>query len=193
MKRNHTIKTLALTLALLLFLPLLSTVAHAAYPTITFTSIPAYGDLESGGLVYGRVSGLSNTSRYAVTAFITVNGGASFWVKPYFAWPTVPLEPDGSFVIDCDTGGIDELATELRIYIVPSSIGTDFTMEDAQVQAVAASVIERTEDGRIYVDGASFIPAPGGSFSGDSFLGGSLSFLQWLMDIFLFILALFGF
>lgn len=45
--------------------------------------------------------------------------GSGWWTKPYWAWPLTIIEPDGSWVCDIVTGGIDEQATEIAAFLLP--------------------------------------------------------------------------
>ncbi len=56
---------------------------------------------------------------YKLATFIDVYGG--WWTKPYYEYPTVPVSCDGNFIIDFTTGGSDVLASEIRVFLVPSS------------------------------------------------------------------------
>ena len=82
-------------------------------PGIQLTRIPAYG---SKAGIAGVVSGVQSAD-YAVATYINVTG--SWWTKPTFADPTVPINPDGTFTCATVTGGNDADATEFQLYVVP--------------------------------------------------------------------------
>ncbi len=82
-------------------------------PEIEFTYLPPYGSFEN---LKGRVKGIKNPSDYNVAVYIYVAG---WWTKPYWDEPLTPVNPDGSFVCDITTGGIDEQATRIRAYLLP--------------------------------------------------------------------------
>lgn len=85
----------------------------SAPSNLEFTYVPRYGTHEN---LEGRAF-VEDPENYAVATYIKVNGG--WWTKPYWAWPTVPILPDGTFVVDITTGGIDHLAREIVSYLIP--------------------------------------------------------------------------
>ena len=83
-----------------------------------FTSVPPYGSFEN---VKGKTCGILNQN-FKIVLYIYV--GSNWWVKPTFAAPKSPINPDGTWNIDYTTGGIDEQATTIRAYLVPNDSGT---------------------------------------------------------------------
>jgi len=81
--------------------------------SIQFTYVPPYGSFEN---LRGQVWHVAPAD-YKVAVYINVGGG--WWTKPYFAYPLTDIYPDGSFVCDITTGGVDQEATSIRAYLVP--------------------------------------------------------------------------
>lgn len=79
-----------------------------------FTYVPPIGSYEN---ITGRACGVFFKDKKVLT-YINVNG--TWWVKPYANAPTVPLLADGSFSVDYTTGGSDEQATEIKMYLLPA-------------------------------------------------------------------------
>jgi len=83
-------------------------------PKIDLTSVPAYGSfLNLKGVVRHADS---NSVRLAV--FIRVHGG--WWTKPYWDAPATSIAADGSFSLDITTGGSDEQASDIAVFLVPA-------------------------------------------------------------------------
>ena len=91
-------------------------------PTIEFTYVPpiSYESMpstESYNPLEGRVSHV-NPANYRVAVYIYVNFG---WrTKPYLDSPTTIILPDGSWICDITTGGVDYSATEIAAFLLPS-------------------------------------------------------------------------
>ncbi len=80
---------------------------------IELTSVPAFGSfLNLKGLVPN-----GDPATMGIAAYIRVNGG--WWTKPSWDAPVTALAPDGSFTVEIVTGGRDELATEISVFLVP--------------------------------------------------------------------------
>ena len=88
-------------------------------PAIHISSVPTYG---AYGSAAGTITGLSagDYSQYDVATFIEVNGG--WWTKPTFAQPTVPINSDGSWRTNITTGGNDQNATAISVFLVPGAL-----------------------------------------------------------------------
>ena len=82
-------------------------------PAIVFDYIPPFGSFED---LTGRVS-CADPAGYAAAVYINVNG---WWTKPTFATPLTPIQPDGTWVTDITTGGSDQFATEIAVFLVPA-------------------------------------------------------------------------
>jgi len=88
-------------------------IIHEGPPNIQFTYVPPYGSFDN---LKGLVTGGVNPERLAVAVYIKVEG--RWWTKPYWDRPLTPINVDGSWECDITTGGIDQLATEIRAYLV---------------------------------------------------------------------------
>ena len=84
-------------------------------PTVSLTYLPPYGD--SQDFLEGQECHVSTTS-YEVAVYIQTGGG--WWTKPYFATPVTPLQPDGSWSCNINTGGNDKDATAVAAFLIPS-------------------------------------------------------------------------
>lgn len=82
-------------------------------PVIEFSSVPPYGSFND---LKGRVKNV-NTSDYKVAVYIFVSG---WWTKPFWTSPLTSIQKDGSWVCDITTGGIDQKATKIAAFLVPS-------------------------------------------------------------------------
>ncbi|KFD40896.1 hypothetical protein DK28_0214180 [Peptococcaceae bacterium SCADC1_2_3] len=82
-------------------------------PSIEFTSIPLYGNFEN---LKGLIKGV-NPADYKIAVYIYVDNG--WWTKPYWDNPLTSINKDGSFICDITTGGLDQYATKVRVYLLP--------------------------------------------------------------------------
>ncbi len=85
-------------------------------PSITFTYVPPYGALNA--VLEGQECHVPPGNN-AMAVYIKVNGG--WWTKPYFSNPATPLNVDGSWTCNIRTGGIDEDATDIAAFLIPST------------------------------------------------------------------------
>ena len=86
--------------------------------TITFTSVPPYGQLN---ILRGRVSGV-DPRRYKVALYIFVEG-LGWYTKPDSANPTCPINPnDSTWTCSLRPEGSDTIATEFHAALVRDSI-----------------------------------------------------------------------
>jgi hypothetical protein len=83
-------------------------------PGITITSLPPFG---VSGSMQGTVSDV-DPSQYRVASFILVPG-VGWFAKPTGDDPTVPINPDGTWSANVDTGGMDTRATIYSAWLVP--------------------------------------------------------------------------
>ena len=100
----------------LLWAALLATDVLSA-PTITITSLPPFG---VSGSMQGTVSDV-DPSQYRVATFILVPG-VGWFAKPTGDNPTVPINADGSWSANVDTGGMDTRATIYSAWLVPKAV-----------------------------------------------------------------------
>ncbi|MEW5956174.1 MAG: hypothetical protein AB1801_00500 [Chloroflexota bacterium] len=142
-------------------------------PIITFTQVPAYGSFAN---LTGRAACI-NPVDYKVVVYIFVSG---WWIKPTFADPVTPIQPDGSWTTDITTGGVDETATGIVAFLIhktypPPPLGgaADLPIELYQ-ESVAYTQVERTPrtlsfSGYVWYVKASETPVgPGDNYFSDS-------------------------
>jgi exo-beta-1,3-glucanase (GH17 family) len=84
-------------------------------PTIEFTYLPPYGSTED---LRGRVLHVL-PSGVGVAVYIKVRG--RWWTKPYFDQPVTRPRPDGAWITDITTGGVDREATEITAFLIPAA------------------------------------------------------------------------
>lgn len=83
-------------------------------PHIEFVYVPPYGSFENLVGVVRHVSPLDHW----VAIYIYVNGG--WWTKPYWNRPLTAITCTGSWVCDITTGGVDQQATRIAAFLLPS-------------------------------------------------------------------------
>jgi uncharacterized repeat protein (TIGR01451 family) len=108
---------------------------------ISFTYVPPYGSSDE---LEVQVTGVQPAS-YAVATYIEVSGG--WWTKPTFAQPTVTINTDGTVRIPIVTGGSDQLATGIAVFLIPSTVTPPQAQGGALPaipSAVAAVQVSRT-------------------------------------------------
>jgi hypothetical protein len=81
---------------------------------IQITELPPYC---SGGVLKGKVTGISASQDYEVAPYIHIEG-VGWWTKPTFAQPTVPVEADGSFAVNLPANALDCYATLYCVNLV---------------------------------------------------------------------------
>jgi len=82
---------------------------------IELTSIPPLGSTAN---LYGRAWHVLPTD-YKIVVYIYV--GYNWWIKPYYASPLTAIANDGSWVCDITTGGSDQNASQIAVYLIPNS------------------------------------------------------------------------
>ena len=107
-------------------------------PSIAFTFVPPIGSFEN---LRGQVLHVA-PGEYKVALYIYVSG---WWTKPYFSNPITTIAPDGSFVTDITTGGIDQTATMVAAFLVandytPPLISGDSTLPQTLFDNAAANL-----------------------------------------------------
>lgn len=95
-------------------------------PAMEFTYVPAYGSSEN---LTGQVWHVKPQD-YAIAVYIYVNG---WWTKPYFTGPLTVINTDGSFTCDITTGGIDQTATKIAAYLLPTGYNPTLASGTASV------------------------------------------------------------
>jgi hypothetical protein len=73
---------------------------------IEFSFVPVYGSADD---LRGQVWHIT-PSDYKVAVYIFVASG--WWTKPYFAQPLTNIQPEGRWIADITTGGVDHQATK---------------------------------------------------------------------------------
>jgi len=94
---------------------------EVAKPQIIITSAPAMGGFEN---LYGKVRNVLPDSA-AVSTYIDVAG--TWWVKPYWSTPLSTVKSDGSWGCDVTTGGIDQTASKINVYLVTKDFDPNST------------------------------------------------------------------
>ncbi len=95
----------------------------------------------------GRCYGL-NPADYKVAVYIKVGNG--WWIKPYFNTPTTPIGLDGKWSCDITTGGNDTSATQIAVFLIPSTFtpigagGGALPQETINNATKALPIIDRT-------------------------------------------------
>lgn len=112
-------------------------------PSIMFTLVPEYGSFND---LKGNVKHI-NPFQFKVAVYIYVSG---WWTKPYFSRPSTNINCSGSWICDITTGGIDERATRISAYLLPSGYdpplmsGGSRLPADLDDHSVAKITIERS-------------------------------------------------
>lgn len=58
-----------------------------------------------------------NTCDYKITTFIKVYG--QWWIKPTYNNPSVPILCNGDWQVDYTTGGMDQMASDICVFLIP--------------------------------------------------------------------------
>ena len=82
-------------------------------PQVELVSVPPIGSYDN---LVGKVIN-ADPLKYEIAAYINVNGG--WWTKPYWDTPLTPIAANGYFRCNITTGGVDEQATEIIVFLVP--------------------------------------------------------------------------
>ena len=85
-------------------------------PVIAIDFWPDWG---SDGSVEGHVFG-ANPALDGVAVYIYLETAGGWWNKPTLDDPVTPIFPDGTWITDITTGGIDEYATRVAAFVVPA-------------------------------------------------------------------------
>ena len=108
-------------------------------PAISFTYVPPYGSFDN---LRGQVTHVK-PSDCRVVIYIQVAG--NWWIKPYSLSPLTIIEPDGSWVCDITTGGIDETATQIVAYLISATYSPPTQPSlDLEQNALAKTQISRS-------------------------------------------------
>jgi exo-beta-1,3-glucanase (GH17 family) len=113
-------------------------------PIIEITYGPVYGGT---GTLRGRVSHV-RPADYKLAVYIKV--GVGWWTKPTFAVPLTSIRGDGTWSTAIHTGGSDETATRIAVFLVPTgteppAVGGAATLpNELNSMAVAVAEVLRT-------------------------------------------------
>lgn len=89
--------------------------ALASQPQIIGISLPPYGSTQP---LRGKIINVDPTTvRLATYLF---KEGLGWFVKPTFASPCTPIQPDGQWEVNITTGFCDRWATKYALYLVPN-------------------------------------------------------------------------
>jgi exo-beta-1,3-glucanase (GH17 family) len=113
----------------------LNTYIRSGTDTLSIDFIPP---MESFDNIRGHTNFI-NPNMYKIVCYIKV--GYNWWVKPYAGNPSVPIQCNGNWQLDYTTGGIDQLATQICIYLVPADYTPNFS--DINQKSIASKCITR--------------------------------------------------
>jgi len=112
-------------------------------PMIELTSVPA---LRSYLPLKGVVRH-ADAEHLRIAVYIRVNG---WWTKPYWDSPATPIGADGTFSVDITTGGRDEEASDIAVFLItqddhpPGLRGEHELPADLVAKALARADVKRT-------------------------------------------------
>jgi len=92
-------------------------VGGSGTPSIALTYVPPYGSYDTLAGQALHVAPASND----VVVYISVNGGGTWWIKPYNDQPITYCQCDGTWTADITTGGSDEDATAIAAFLIPNT------------------------------------------------------------------------
>jgi hypothetical protein len=97
----------------------------AGTPQLALTYVPPIGSFDN---LRGQVTHVLPRD-YRLVVYIKVGNG--WWIKPYYDQPLTTINCDGTWVCDIATGGIDEQATEVAAYLIPTNYNPPLTLGGA--------------------------------------------------------------
>ena len=114
---------------------------------IELTSIPALGtSLHLEGIVHG------DAERARIAVYIRVH--ERWWTKPYWDSPTTSLASDGSFSVDITTGGRDDEASDIAVFLTAADYQPPVLRGEAELPAEligkALARADVSHDGAVY-------------------------------------------
>lgn len=122
----------------------LAVAADATAPRIELTHIPPWGSFEN---LEGRVYNVE-PEKYRVAVLIRVRG--AWWTKPFANSPLTVIQPEGTWVTDITTGGVDHEAGWIAVFLTPDTFQAPVALGQSPIppeieQAALANVlVERT-------------------------------------------------
>ena len=115
--------------------------------------IPIYGsDADFTGTVLLDEDSDNDFLDYRVSLYLQLQPGDTCWPKPTYETPYAIVEPDGSFTINYATGGRDDEATIIHIFLIPASYTPDEDFEATKAVAIDYVQVTRQPDGTVHVD-----------------------------------------
>lgn len=103
-------------------------------PAVELTFVPPRASMQD---LRGRVLHL-RPADHAVAVYIRVAG--NWWMKPTLAQPKTVVLPDGSWVCDITTGGIDEQADAIAAFVIPKESAVPVALGTTTVPSVLNSI-----------------------------------------------------
>jgi beta-glucanase (GH16 family) len=117
-----------------------------ADPYLKIDSVPKIG---AGSTVTGHIEG-GNYADYRITMALAVTRGGQVWApKPTAMDPSVPINRNGTFSCLFVTGGYDNYAETLWVYLIPKYFVPTANLGKTEAAAVDKVVIQRYENGTI--------------------------------------------
>lgn len=109
--------------------------------TVTIDGVSPYGSLD--GYVWGHVIGV-DPSQYEVETYIYVRSG--WWTKPFWNSPFTPIKSDKTWKCDITTGGVDQEATKVAVFLVPKGTPAQLASGQASLpQQVYADAVSNAQ------------------------------------------------
>jgi exo-beta-1,3-glucanase (GH17 family) len=92
-----------------------SIIKSAGDPSLELTYIPLMGDTDDlEGMVH-----FVNPDEYQVAVYIYVPDAGGWWTKPFYDYPLTEIDEGGYWACPIITGGIDEQATRIAVFLIP--------------------------------------------------------------------------
>ena len=145
------------SMVLIMFLMLVIMVPAGTYaagtdPVLALTRTPSYGDKAAfQGVAYRQDGSSLDAKKYRVSLYLQVEEGGAYWVKPTFATPYAEVNPDGTFLINYATGGLDEKAKIIHLMLIPADYTPTSDFNATRARALDYVRIVRTEQGQVTV------------------------------------------
>ena len=92
-----------------------SIIESAGEPSLELTYIPLMGETDDlEGMVH-----FVNPDEYQVAVYIYVPDAGGWWTKPFYDYPLTEIDEGGYWACPIITGGIDEQATRIAVFLIP--------------------------------------------------------------------------
>jgi len=121
-----------------------SVIGGPGTPEINFIYVPPIGNTTD--YLKGNVLHVVSVD-YKVVVYIRVNGG--WWIKPTYAQPLTNINCDGTWSADIVTGGVDQNATDITVYLIPNGYnppllgGSSYLPQELDDNSVAKVTVAR--------------------------------------------------